>query len=136
MNTTVDFETAKQLSKAGLPQPGYPIPSQSEVVGKLFYSPAGNKFLGCWQEADNSITLQPFLHNKEIDGVINVVFAPTALEIIEQMPIGTLIKKHDDCDWTCWFPIGQNMGDYRSDKCPHKAAALAYIAWKKWLKND
>ena len=133
MNVCVDFETAKELSINGFPQPGYPIPNQSEVVGKLFYSPSGNKFLGCWQESDNSITLQPHLHNKETSGVTKVCFAPTAIEIIEQMPPGTRIL-FDLSVWECWFPIAQMQEDFRYDTCPHKAAALAFIAWKKGME--
>lgn len=134
MNICVDFETAKELSTNGFPQPGYPIPNQSEVVGKLFYSPSGNKFLGCWQESDNSITLQPHLHNKETSGVTKVCFAPTAIEIIEQMPPGTRIL-FDLSVWEVWFPVAQMQEDFRYDTCPHKAAALAFIAWKKGLET-
>lgn len=130
MNTTVDFETARQLRDAGFPQPGYPIPNQSEVVGKLFYSPSGNKFLGCWQEENESIVLQPYLHNKESDGVINVVFAPTALEIIEQMP-GRWLSRDRDGLWHVTWTVTQYYQDERIDACPHKAAAMAFIAWKK-----
>ena len=135
MNICVDFETAKELSTNGFPQPGYPIPNQSEVVGKLFYSPSGNKFLGCWQESDNSITLQPHLHNKETSGVTKVCFAPTAIEIIEQMPEGTHIKKNLDGLWYVWFNLPSMQHDFRHDKCPHVAAAKAFIAWKKGLET-
>ena len=131
MNTTVDFETAKELRDAGFPQPGYPIPEQSNVVGKLFYSQGGNKFLGCWQEENESIVLQPYLHNKENTGVVNVVYAPTALEIIEQMPYGTAISKNIDGFWYVNYNIARFLLDFRHDTCPHKAAAKAYIAWKK-----
>lgn len=131
MNTTVDFETAKELSKADFKQPGYPVPNQSEVVGKLFYSKSGNKFLGCWQESNSSIVLQPYLHNKENTGVVNVVYAPTALDIIEQMPDITSIHKNSMTEWVVSFPLPGFQHDFRFDTCPHKAAAMAYIAWKK-----
>lgn len=132
MNTTVDFETAKQLQGAGFVQP--------ELKKWGLYWCYDNICAVSHIFTDGRVELiRPIMRDIELTGKQFdriTTYAPTALEIIEQMPIGTLIKKHDDCDWTCWFPIGQNMGDYRSDKCPHKAAALAYIAWKKWLKND
>lgn len=56
---------------------------------------------------------------------------PNALEIIEQMPPMTSISKNYFGVWECSFVIGQYQTDYRADPCPHKAAALAFIAWKK-----
>ena len=55
---------------------------------------------------------------------------PTALEIIEQMPHAT-IDKLITGEWACYFPLPNNYMDYRQDPCPHRAAALAFIAWKK-----
>jgi hypothetical protein len=133
MSTTVDFETAKDLCLSGFPQPGYPIPNQSEVVGKIFYSPEGNKFLGCWQEESSSIVLQPYLHNKQIEGVIKVVYAPTALEIMGEMPPKTRLEKVGE-KWECIFELPTFLQDFREDRCPHRACALAYIAWKKGME--
>lgn len=59
---------------------------------------------------------------------------PTALQIIEQMPPGTRIL-FDLSVWEVWFPVAQMQEDFRYDTCPHKAAALAFIAWKKGLET-
>ena len=59
---------------------------------------------------------------------------PTALEILEQMPPMTSISKNYFGVWECSFAIGPYQTDYRADPCPHKAAALAYIAWKKGME--
>lgn len=60
----------------------------------------------------------------------------TALEIIAQMPIGTSLAtlvdpKNTDTIWECKFSLPMMQMDSRFDKCPHKCAALAYIAWAK-----
>lgn len=59
------------------------------------------------------------------------VASPNALEILEQMPPMTSISKNYFGVWECSFAIGPYQTDYRADPCPHKAAAYAYIAWKK-----
>lgn len=61
------------------------------------------------------------------------VFLPTALHIIEQMPDRTYIQ-FDLQNWECWFGITFMQKDFRHHKCPHEAAALAYLAWKKGME--
>ena len=58
----------------------------------------------------------------------------TAIEIIDQMPEGTQIKKNLDGLWYVWFNLPSMQHVFRQDQCPHKAAALAFIAWKKGLE--
>lgn len=58
-------------------------------------------------------------------------FAPTALEIIEQMPLSTSIVKAEFGIWKVTFPLPSFQRDFRHDACPHIAAALAFIAWKR-----
>ena len=58
---------------------------------------------------------------------------PTALDIIAQMP-GATIGKLSNGDWACSWNLPNNYRDFRQDQCPHKAAALAFIAWKKGLE--
>ena len=61
---------------------------------------------------------------------------PTAISIIDQMPYETTIEKPFFGLWRVSFPMAQNYPpDFREDKCPHKAAALAFIAWKKGLET-
>lgn len=59
----------------------------------------------------------------------------TALEIIEQMPVGTYLEKNANNLWYVHFGLpGFFQSDYRADECPHIAAAKAFIAWKKGLQ--
>ena len=66
--------------------------------------------------------------------------SPTALDIIDQMPVGTKLQTLLDTKgnkiWECVFDINSNgyYADARQDPCPHKAAAIAFIAWKKGLE--
>jgi len=58
----------------------------------------------------------------------------TALDIIAQIP-GATIGKLSNGDWACSWNLPNNYRDFRQDECPHKAAALAFIAWKKGLES-
>ena len=58
----------------------------------------------------------------------------TALEIIDQMPYGTGIERVNAITWKVTFPITEYYPDFREDSCPHRACALAFIAWKKGLE--
>lgn len=59
------------------------------------------------------------------------MYAPTALEIIDQMPFGTYPCKNADGLWYVWFELPGYQRDFRHDACPHIAAAKAFIAWKR-----
>jgi len=126
MDTSVDIDTGAMLSKAGFPSPIHPIKGQWYwAVGSVFMinevtpdfvgvlSPQNSSLLG-WRDFSKSRAL----------------FLPTAFEIIAQMPLGTRIL-FDLSVWECWFPVAQMQEDFRYDVCPHKAAALAFIAWKR-----
>ena len=60
----------------------------------------------------------------------------TALKIVAQMPVGTSLSTlettYGEQIWECTFGEGFRR-DGRQDKCPHIAAALAFIEWKKHL---
>jgi len=64
---------------------------------------------------------------------------PTGFDIVEQMPVGTklqtLVEETGGLVWECVFDIDQSghYQDGRQDPCPHKAAAKAFLAWKKGL---
>ncbi len=133
METTVDFQTAKELRDAGFPQP-------EPKVGQFWQSPSWDRrAILCRRIETGEIPMLAPLsciewsHNFNATGPFGSVsvFLPTALEIIEQMPNGTHIKKNPDGLWYVWFELPGFQRDFRHDTCPHKAAAMAYIAWKK-----
>ncbi len=110
MNSSVDFETAKILDMVGITKP------YMAYHGMRWFDNSGE----IWQPG--SLRLNP-----DVCGY-------TALQIIEQMPPGTRIL-FDLSVWEVWFPVAQMQEDFRYDTCPHKAAALAFIAWKKGLET-
>lgn len=110
MNTTVDFETARQLREAGFPHP-------EETIGQV------------WTYGEFSFVHlldgDDFMHNFK-----EMYYAPTALEIIAQMP-GRWLSRDRDGLWHVTWTVTQYYQDERIDACPHRAAAMAFIAWKK-----
>ena len=130
METTVDFQTAKELRDAGFPQPEPALLQQLYLVeersGKVDVPALSVLF------TDGS----PYFITKKglvvwLSDAFKAVYAPTALEIIEQMPHGTHIKQNPDSLWYVWFELPGFQRDFRHDTCPHKSAAMAYLAWKK-----
>lgn len=93
MKDIVSFETAKRLRDAGFPQPGYPIPDPVDVMGRVMYDADGDKFMCFWQEEDGGgvILLTPFMNNKQ-DCKNPLVFAPSATDILRELPEGTMIE--------------------------------------------
>lgn len=71
---------------------------------------------------------------KEV-GFIQAFSTITSLEIIDQMPFLTTIQKIHASLWRVTFPITDNFDDFREDADPHRAAALAFVAWKKGLQT-
>lgn len=75
-------------------------------------------------EADNAERerLRKEQTEKEVSG--------DAIEIMKQMPTGTRLQKEPLGIWKVTFPTSQGIPYFAEDSCPHKAAALAFIAWK------
>ena len=141
MNTTVDFETAKELREAGFPQP-------EPKDGQFYFNSRGIKsiIISGWVSGkfDSICLLDGEVQSDISVGDImsgSIFFAPTALEIIEQMPgeaqyligktSGTTLSILPTGEWVCRWPITAFQNDFRQDTCPHRAAAKAFIAWKK-----
>lgn len=129
MNTTVDFETAKELRDAGFPQPEPKLLQQWYLVeersGKVDVPVLSVLF------TDGS----PYFITKKglvvwLSDAFKALYAPTALEIIEQMP-GRWLHRDGEGLWHVTWTVTQYYQDERIDTCPHKASAMAYIAWKK-----
>ena len=135
MNTTVDFETARQLREAGFPQP-------EPGFAQTWHGPETILIGG---QFDNR-SLRVFTNEGQGEfepGFISsfYTYAPTALDIIAQMPgeaqyligktSGTTLSILPTGEWVCRWPITAFQNDFRQDHCPHLAAAKAFIAWKK-----
>ena len=129
MNTTVDFQTAKELRDAGFPQPEPALLQQWYLVeersGKvdvpvlsIFFADTSSYFV--------TIAGKVVWYSDAFDAV----YAPTALDIIAQMP-GRWLWRDSDGLWHVTWTVTQYYKDERIDACPHEAAAMAYIAWKK-----
>jgi len=129
MNICVDFPTALELKEAGFEQP-------KPEAGQFWY--LGSQLcMVCLIDLGVRVELQGVGESeKYYPGIQQLqaigLFAPTALEIIAEMPFGTHIVKNEK-DWSCWFKITEMQPDFRHDPCPHKAAAKAFLAWKKGL---
>jgi len=127
MNNTVDFQTAIELKEAGFPEPDFKAGqfwhygSQLCMVCLIDLGRVGLQGVGV------SDMYSPGIQQLQAIGL----FAPTALEIIAEMPFGTSIHKRAENDWMCWFKITEMQPDFRHDPCPHNAAAKAFLAWKK-----
>ena len=131
MKTTVSLETAKQLAEAGF------LPPEVAMDGQF------------WFDGDNCLyvihcTEPPFVHGVFIGddhaGFCEEqneyeLFAPTATDILAQMPEGTRLVKHGT-GWVCAWDldyVGASV-DNREDECPHECAAKAFLAWKAGLE--
>lgn len=129
MKTTVDFETAKELRDAGFPQPEPKFPQQWYLIqdkdGRIT-----NPELSVFFDDENPYFVTDNGKVIYLSDVIVMTYAPTALEIIEQMP-GRWIHRDSDGLWHVTWTVTQYYQDERIDACPHEAAAMAYIAWKK-----
>ena len=128
MNACVDFETANELWDNRFPHPE-----------KFYRGMACYEIAGTFHTVNSNLLRDGLMfevgYGEDRLGIEEVVFAPTALEIIDQMPEGTHIKKNLDGLWYVWFNLPSMQHDFRHDKCPHVAAAKAFIAWKKGLET-
>ena len=101
MKNCVSLETAKDLKEAGF--------------GPSLENPIGFYYIGNSLIKANSIV---DLLGKESS------YAPSAVEILDQMPIRTTLMKGKG-EWFC-----QLKGILSANKCPHEAAASAFLMWK------
>lgn len=143
MNTTVDFETARQLRDAGFPQvESEPTFGQVFFVGNTPMQFQRSRRYDKEECADSFVSYEFLKLKKSPEGEFvlcelweihlpRAIYAPTALEIIEQMPDITSIHKNSMTEWVVSFPLPGFQHDFRFDTCPHRAAAKAFIAWKK-----
>ncbi len=127
MNNCTDFSTSIKLEEAGFERP-FAKTGQNWYYKEHWLQVAGrdgttfNVF--CPTAIVQTIEDWAFLHN-------DMAFAPNAIQIINQMPPVTTINKTKTDVWRVTFPASKVRFDFVDDECPHKAAALAFIAWKR-----
>lgn len=130
MKPTVSQQTAKQLAEAGF------LPPFLVEVGQVYFNQHGQEWVVGYRNLDNKSIVFRSINDGRWEwpeDTNRFLFAPTATDIIKQMPIGTHLvygKNH----WTCWFKVTMMEEDFRHDECPHECAAKAFLAWKAGLE--
>lgn len=121
---TASFETSKRLANAGFPQPQkeagqfwFAFDDKLCIIESFSYS---HKILCVRRIVDFK---WHFIENSDIS-----FFAPSALDVLAQMPLHTTLRKVGE-DWACRYPITQNAMafDEAYHECPHEACAEAWI---------
>jgi len=121
MKNTVSFETASRLKAAGFPQP-------EPEAGQVWYEGQKAYVLGKIEQRQ--------LHGVYLDGEcfeacdINAmrddIFAPTATDILAQLPSAANISKPFNAElWLCVY--GENEDNWTESNNPAEAAALAWF---------
>lgn len=141
MKPTVSPETASQLEEAGF------IPPEIKT-GQFWYKTifeggtAEHSALCICLNFGGQIVMQAVEPRWDYPGNSGpdkkAFFAPTATDIIKQMPLGTKIQTvilaTGENLWECIFDIDNHYDDSRYDECPHEASAKAFLAWKAGLE--
>lgn len=127
MKNTVNFETAIALKEAGFPQP-------EPKFGQFWYDAGA----GIWVVGESGPLVMRSLSSRAEMALEDVdenaaVFAPTAIEILEQLPELYAIYRWDTIGGWC-IDIGEPReatGTPFSAKDAPQAAAKAYLELKK-----
>lgn len=119
MKNTVTFETAIAMKEAGFPQPE-PAP------GQFWYDFNGRLFIVYYEGGEGNCFLS--LENGDSFPCVEkggYVFAPTAIDILEQLPgddIGYYPVNSEG--WVSFSDYGETTNE---DKNPHELAAKLYF---------
>ena len=134
MKPTVSQQTAKQLAEAGF------LPPEVVDVWHFYWAYGYLTTVEYVSNSGNIDLIGPESYSTEFTKELFeqvTIFAPTATDIIRQMPIGTKIQTvilaTGENLWECIFDIDDHYDDSRYDECPHEAAAKAFLAWKAGL---
>lgn len=124
MSKTVSIETAEALRKAGFPQPEPIIPTYVYFDGRLCLAEVF--FDSGEYELSGPKIRRTSLLKTDFD--VHCTFAPTALDILEQLTGAFLTKKSDGL-WQCSIKTGEGRAIFNSNTCPHEACAKTWIEW-------
>ena len=123
MKNCVDLETAIALKEAGFVPPEFNA-WQMYYVDELLSTVS---FL--FQDGDIeyvSYGISRFNNTKRTDFLKKAVFAPNAVYILAQMPVGSGLEIASSGNWYSHY---NGVVDY--SRCPHQVMAEAFLNWKK-----
>lgn len=121
MKNTVSFETASRLKAAGFPQPE-PEAGQvwrEERYAHIVIGEMEDGFSVCFESRTG-----PWI--EVVETLEGLVFAPTATDILAQLPSAANISKPFNAElWLCVY--GENEDNWTESNNPAEAAALAWF---------
>ena len=121
MKNTVSFETASRLKAAGFPQPE-PEAGQvwrEERYAHIVIGEMEDGFSVCFESRTG-----PWI--EVVETLEGLVFAPTATDILPQLPSAANISKPFNAElWLCVY--GENEDNWTESNNPAEAAALAWF---------
>lgn len=129
MQNIAIFETAVKLKEQGLPQP-------TPEAGQFWYNPDFGLFVvGRMSFVDGKFRSIFYfetgkVYEKEEASFSDCVFAPTACDILRELPEHCLFKDGSTCEGFVCYKIGNFPHGKQCHDNPAEAAALA------WLENE
>jgi hypothetical protein len=127
MKNCVDLETAIALKEAGF------VPPEFDLWQMYYVDDLLSAITFLFQDGDIeyvSYGISRFNITKRADFLKKAVFAPNALEIMRQMPVGSSLENDT---FKSWFSVWRN--DHKKfshhDRCPHQVMVEAFLSWKK-----
>jgi hypothetical protein len=121
MKNTVSFETASRLKAAGFPQPDIEAGQvwREERYAHIVIGEMEDGFSVCFESRTG-----PWI--EVVETLEGLVFAPTATDILAQLPSAANISKPFNAElWLCVY--GENEDNWTESNNPAEAAALAWF---------
>lgn len=127
MENTVSFETAKRLKEAGFPQP---VPE----FGQFWYAPNG-VICVMWGNGvfDGEARVMIANGNTIYIKTYDIVFAPTATDILKEIPFVSLSFEVYETRFE--FRVWEGLKLIAKHENPHDAAALAWLSIQEIQKK-
>lgn len=123
MKNCVDLETAIALKEVGF------VPPEFDVWQMYYVDDLLSTITFLFQDGEIEYVsygiTRPNL-SKRADFLKKAVFAPNVLEIMKQMPAGSLLEIASSGNWYSHY---NGVVDY--SRCPHQVMAEAFLNWKK-----
>jgi hypothetical protein len=121
MKNTVSFETASRLKAAGFPQP-------EPEAGQVWHEGNMPYVIGAFKDGklSGAYFYGGVFFEVEQDAMEKDIFAPTATDILPQLPSAANISKPFNAElWLCVY--GENEDNWTESNNPAEAAALAWF---------